>query len=155
MRAAPLAGAWHVGGDIRVIRVGGEVGRIVIGCSSAAIDVAGGVGSVRVRGDLFGSPSAERFGQVRIDGRLSAEIAAAGADPRTGVSIRSLRAGTVADASIRVPGGIRSVRVLDAGGGDQASSDPPPGPPPPSQPFRRKKISMMIATVAMSPSAQG
>jgi len=51
------------------------------------------------------------FNQIRARGALTADITATGSDPRRGISINTLMAGSIGDITVDVSGGINTVKA--------------------------------------------
>jgi len=79
---------------------------------AGGITAAGQVRRLDIRGDWFGSLRALTIGSISARGQLSANIQAQGLDPRSGVSIATMRAREVNDTTITAPGRIRTISAL-------------------------------------------
>ena len=120
-------GLWTPG-DVKKLDVAGNIdGDLVLGGNSASLrgraaltaDVVadGYVKKLHVAGDWACRLEALWVGNANTRGTLGADITTTGADPKKGISIATLQASRAADATISVPGGIRTIKTGEWLGG--------------------------------------
>ena len=80
---------------------------------NADVVVDGALKTLSLAGDWQGRLLAAWIGTAKTKGTLTADITTTSFYPRTGASIGTLQAGIVAGATVDVPGGVKSISVLE------------------------------------------
>ena len=105
------SGLWDIGAGVGTIRAG-RIGADWI------LEAEGMVKKVDTIGDLGGNMSALYFDRISTRGAFSASINATGFDPRRGMSIKTLMAGSIGeDITLSVSGAINMIKVKGSLGG--------------------------------------